>query len=1072
MKLKITIRNKDDIKYYSPDSHWASFIATIKEILEESNDELANLMVRVSNTIKAAGLISFEPQPKGDYVIMGDFIKDEKWGWQFKIDGGYENVKLTTPEEKRLFLEQILTDRQVDSLYDTFEDPFEYVKNGNVEKLMEAKFIGEHTANRIISKFNATMDLAPAYNFFKPLGVTPLLINKLCDTYGSAENAIKKFKKNPYILVDDIKGVGFLRADEIALKYNIKPDDPFRIKSGIRYIFKDEANNNGSTWLKINDFESRIIELLKITLEEINKCVLEMIKEKEIYCNKEKEQIALMYYYDLECKIVNKLLSLQSAECKEYTEEEIEKGINKTQLEQGFNFTDEQLNGIKSILKNNVSLVTGLAGCVDCDTEYFNGTRWVRISEYNGTDKVLQYNKNGKAELVIPNAYIINLREELNYIHTKYGIDMCVSDNHNVIYESPKGVFYNQPFYEIKDKIEKLSFYGKILTTFDYEGEGINLSDDEIRFYIAVFADGSFNKNVKSEYSMCRFHLKKDRKKERLVNLIKKINKEYNIHQSVVDGYLDINVYNVKKIKNFPKEWYNCNKHQLKIIADEVMYWDGKFEDKNNFFTNNKEDADFIQFVYSSLGKRASIVVTDRREKIKDGKYQYKSIEYQVNWTDRIRCGLNQDRRPNHTPTIIEKYETKDGLEYCFNVPSHMLVLRRNNKIFITGNCGKTSIIKGAYQIFPYNTIIKQCAFSGQAAKRINEATGYPSSTIHRLLGWQGEIFTYRETFPLPVDVVILDEVSMVGLELFWSLIQAIPRGAKLIMLGDNGQLPPIGVGNLLSDLMASEKINLVNLTKIHRQAEKSAIITTSQKIRKKLFLLSGDFEGDETYGQLRDLHLCARQDSDNLFNLLVETFMDEYNKNNKNIQDVQIIVAQNQRVALGRDQINREIQNRINPKLLLSQPEIKIKYQNVLRVNDKIINRENHYDVETPDGIQTSIYNGSMGVVKEINKNYIIVDFFDEGEIVIPSEYYGGLELAYAITCHSSQGSQFKVAIVGFDNSSYILLSNEWLYTAITRAKKMCHIVTQTKALNMAVTHHKTVDRDTFLLELFNNKK
>lgn len=1072
MKLKITIRNKDDIKYYSPDSHWASFIATIKEILEKSNDELVNLMVRVSNTIKAAGIVSFEPKLSSDYVIMGDFIKDEKWGWQFKIDGGYENVKLTTPEEKRLFLEQILTDRQINSLYDTFEDPFEYVKSGNVEKLMEAKFIGEHTANRIINKFNTTMDLAPAYNFFKPLGVTPLLINKLCNTYGSAENAMKKFKKNPYILVDDIKGVGFLRADEIALKYNIKPDAPFRIKSGIRYIFKDEANNNGSTWLKINDFESRIVELLKITLEEINKCVKEMIDKKEVYLNKEKEQIALMYYYNLEKQIVNKLISLQSAECNNYSDEEIENGIKQAEKEQGFEFTDEQRNGIKSLFSNNVSLVTGFAGCVDCDTEYFNGTRWVRISEYNGTDKVLQYNKNGKAELVIPNAYIINLREELNYIHTKYGIDMCISDNHNVVYESPKGVFYNQPFHEIKDKIEKLSFYGKILTTFDYEGEGINLSDDEIRFYIAVFADGSFNKNVKSEYSMCRFHLKKDRKKERLVNLIKKINKEYNIYQSVADGYLDINVYNVKKIKNFPKEWYNCNKHQLKIIADEVMYWDGKFEDKNNFYTNNKEDADFIQFVYSSLGKRASIVVADRREKTKDGKYQYKSIEYQVNWTDRIRCGLNQDRRPNHTPTIIEKYETKDGLEYCFNVPSHMLVLRRNNKIFITGNCGKTSIIKGAYQVFPYSTIIKQCAFSGQAAKRINEATDRPSSTIHRLLGWQGETFTYKETFPLPVDVVILDEVSMVGLELFWSLIQAIPRGAKLIMLGDNGQLPPIGVGNLLSDLMSSEKINLVNLTKIHRQAEKSAIITTSQKIRKKLFLLSGDFEGDETYGQLRDLHLCARQDSDNLFNLLVETFMDEYNKNNKNIQDVQIIVAQNQRVALGRDQINREIQNRINPKLLLSQPEIKIKYQNVLRVNDKIINRENHYDVETPDGVQTSIYNGSMGVVKEISKNYIIVDFFDEGEIVIPSEYYRGLELAYAITCHSSQGSQFKVAIVGFDNSSYILLSNEWLYTAVTRAKKMCHIVTQTKALNMAVTHHKTVDRDTFLLELFNDKK
>lgn len=743
MKLRVTIRNSNDIRFYSPDSNWTSFIATIRDVLEESNDELANLMVKVSDTIKAAGIVSFEPKIRGDYIIMGEYENDEKWGWQFKIDGGYENVRLESPEDKRLFLEQILTERQVESLYSTYEDPFEYVEHEDIEKLMAAKFIGEHTANRIIDKFKATMDLAPAYNFFKPLGVTPLLINKLCSTYGSAENAIKKFQKNPYILADDIKGVGFLRADEIALKYNVKPDDPFRIKSGIRYLFKDIANNEGSTWLTLDDFKTQITELLKVPYETIWSNVIVMVAEKEIYLE-EDSKIALMYYYDLECNIVNKLISLQKAECKTYTDEEIEDGIKRAEEEQGFEFTDEQTEGIKSLLKNNVSLVVGLAGT------------------------------------------------------------------------------------------------------------------------------------------------------------------------------------------------------------------------------------------------------------------------------------------------------------------------------------GKTSIIKGAYQVFPYDTIIRQCAFSGQAAKRINEATNKPSSTIHRLLGWQGETFTFKETFPLPVDVVILDEVSMVGLELFWNLIQAIPRGAKLIMLGDNGQLPPIGVGNLLNDLMLSQKINFVELTKIHRQAEKSAIITTSQKIRKKFFLLSSDFEGDETYGQLRDLTLKARIDADCLFDVLIETFMEEYNKN-QNIQDIQIIVAQNQRVALARDQINREIQKRINPKISDFQPEIKIKYKNVLRVNDKIINRENHYDVETPDGIQTSIYNGSMGIVKEISTNYIIVDFFDEGEIVIPKEYYEGLELAYAITCHSSQGSQFKVTIVGFDNSSYILLSNEWLYTAVTRAKSMCYIVAQTRAINMAVTRHKTVDRNTFLLELFN---
>lgn len=746
MKLRVRVKTKNDIKYYSPDTNWASLIVEVKEIMEESQNHTVNVLVQMMDTIKAAGIISFEPKAKGEYIIMGEYEKDEKWGWQFKIDGGYENIKLDTLEEKRLFLEQILTERQVESLFNTFEDPFQYIEQGDVSKLMIAKYIGEHTANRIIDKFKATMDLAPAYNFFRPLGVTPLLINKLCGTYGSADNAIKKFKKNPYILADDIKGVGFLRADEIALKYNIKPDDPFRIKSGIRYLFKDIANNNGSTWLQINDFKSQITELLQINIDIVMSCIQEMIKEKEIYFNEEKNQIALMYYYNLERNIVNKILSLQNAECQLYTDEEIEEGIKKAEEEQGFEFTDEQVDGIKSLLKNNVSLVVGLAGT------------------------------------------------------------------------------------------------------------------------------------------------------------------------------------------------------------------------------------------------------------------------------------------------------------------------------------GKTSIIKGAYQIFPYDTIIKQCAFSGQAAKRINEATDRPSSTIHRLLGWQGEMFTYTEFNPLPADVIILDEVSMVGLELFWSLIQAIPRGAKLIMLGDNGQLPPIGVGNLLSDLMESQKINFVQLTKIHRQAEKSAIITTSQKIRKKLFLLSGDYEGEQTYGELRDLTLKARQDANFLFDVLMETFMEEYNKC-KNIQDIQIIVAQNQKVALARDQINKEIQQRINPKKYESDLEIKIKYKNVIRVGDKIINRENHYDVETPDGIQTSIYNGSMGIVKEITKNYIIVNFFDEGEIVIPKEYYEGLELAYAITCHSSQGSQFKITIVGFDNSSYILLSNEWLYTAVTRAKSMCYIIAQTRAINMAVTRHKTVDRNTFLLELFNER-
>lgn len=742
MKVKIKINRNEDVKYYNPDSHWASLLGEVLEITEPSQSNLINTLIKSSSYIKAAGIISFRPQPNGVYVLMGEFINDEKWGWQFQIDGGYEEVAINTISEKKAFLSKILTTRQVTSLFDKFDDPFEYIKNGNVDKLIEAKYIGEHTANRIVEKFKSTIDMAPAYNFFKPLGVTPLLINKLCETYKSADRAIKKFKENPYILAEDIKGIGFLRADEIALNYNIQPNSPFRIKAGVKYLFKEEAQNNGSTWLSLKDFESRIIDLLKIDMDEINLVTQMMYDDKLVY--RDNERVALQYYYDLERKIASKLLLLQSAPPEKYTQEDIENGIRKAQEEQGFEFTDEQIDGILSVLANNVSLVVGLAGT------------------------------------------------------------------------------------------------------------------------------------------------------------------------------------------------------------------------------------------------------------------------------------------------------------------------------------GKTSIIKGVYQIFSPTTIVNQCAFSGQASKRINEATGYPSSTIHRLLGFQGEYFTYNSENLLNTDVIILDEVSMVGIELFWSLLQAIPVGAKLIMLGDNGQLPPIGVGNLLNDLMKSGKINLVNLTKIHRQAEKSAIITKSQSIRKKEFLLSNDCDGNNTYGALQDLNIYAQQDKDNLLDIIIDTFMREYN-NKSDLKDIQIIVAQNQKVELAREKINCIIQDKINPKGY-DDEEIHVKYGQKIRVGDKIINRENHYDVETPYGEQTSIYNGSMGIVTEITNNYVIVDFYDEGEIVINSDYYSGLELAYAITCHSSQGSQFKTVIVGFDNSSYILLSNEWLYTAITRAKEMCYLVTQIKSFNMAVLHHKTIDRNTFLLELLQN--
>ena len=356
-------------------------------------------------------------------------------------------------------------------------------------------------------------------------------------------------------------------------------------------------------------------------------------------------------------------------------------------------------------LNGNIYGLGAGSGCVDCDTEFFNGEEWKRIADYKIGDKVLQYNENGTAELVYPLRYIKNNSEYLWHFSTMYGLDQCLSDEHTVVYKSDttgcgnEGGMNKIKFKDLRKRHEKSAhgFSGRFYTSFDYSGTGIDLSDDEIRLMVATFADGSFpsnyiERNNSPLYKQARFHLKKERKKHRLVELANACSAEWHTVDSAADGYDDYYVITPLREKHYPKSWYNCNKHQLQVIADEVMFWDGDYKKNNYYSTTSKEDADFIQFVYSSLGYRASISINDRcgNDYMTRGKaYTRKSVEYRVSYTKRNLVGMkcNKDNKVE-----IKKYKTIDGYEYCFTVPSHMLVLRRNNKIFITGNCGKSNM--------------------------------------------------------------------------------------------------------------------------------------------------------------------------------------------------------------------------------------------------------------------------------------------------------------------------------------------------------------------------------------------
>lgn len=322
-------------------------------------------------------------------------------------------------------------------------------------------------------------------------------------------------------------------------------------------------------------------------------------------------------------------------------------------------------------------------GCVDADTEYFNGCEWKKISEYNpeNYERVLQYHEDGSASLVYPIAYIVNDNVgTLNHIHNSTGLDMVVSNDHRMyLYKN-----YTKYMMGIRSKLtsEIVTFdefmsgskNRHVPTTFTMSTKGIPVNDNDIRLLVAVYADGTFDRNK------IVINLKKDRKKIRLRHLLSNSDigwTERNINNTEYTVFYIHPKPSIKQWftdKQFTSKWYDCSDNQLSTVVDECVYWDGSVGDGNRlgtYFTSKKNEADFIQFALTRLGYRATISLNNGAET--------KSDSYRVRWTKNNVHGLST--------ATIENYKTTDGKSYCFSVPSGLLVLRRNGKIFITGNC-------------------------------------------------------------------------------------------------------------------------------------------------------------------------------------------------------------------------------------------------------------------------------------------------------------------------------------------------------------------------------------------------
>ena len=733
MKKCIDNKNKieiectiNKIRFYK--ENWGIVVVTVDKLIQ------GTLQTPSDNTILKGQMPNVKEGES--YSVVATYIEDAKWGGQYNIEMMTSNVILTEASGRKRFLESIFTPKQIKNLYKVLPDPFETFENEDYKSLVQVKGCGIKNAVNWMERFKANRDRAKIYAELKDYNLSASIIDKLLSRYHSSEIVIDKVKANPYTLVTEVKGIGWVIADRIALAGGIGKYDEKRVGAFI-YYYLDEEAESGYSWITTDQLMGAILEHFgeEIPDSAITDGIHYLSDDDKLWWNEEKDKIGLKWVYNLEMRIAEEIIRIIKGE-NDFDISGMEDAIARIERLQGWEYTEEQINGIKMALESNFILIQGGSGT------------------------------------------------------------------------------------------------------------------------------------------------------------------------------------------------------------------------------------------------------------------------------------------------------------------------------------GKTSLVKAVLETIKHCKFT-QCALSGKAASRLMEVTGEEGYTIHRLLGFpKGEDnkgkFVYHDENQLDYDIIIVDEISMIDLSLFYHLLRAVKTGSKVICLGDNGQLEAIGSGNIAYDILCSPEVPSITLTKIHRQAEKSAIITESVKVRNKVQIVPKDWVGHEVRGELQDLDITCYSDASNTYYKVLEQFA-RYWDEHKDIKNIQVMVPVRTKGQTSTYMLNNAIQELCNPKTGNTKEIVQYASKGLpyyLREGDKVINTVNNYKVEP------NIYNGNIGIIQKFwededeDEEYMTVDFDGIGKVDIPKSAWKGIELAYCITIHKYQGSEADIIIFGLDFNAYTLLSKELVYTGITRAKKKCYLIAQTGALRYATAN------------------
>jgi exodeoxyribonuclease V alpha subunit len=410
---------------------------------------------------------------------------------------------------------------------------------------------------------------------------------------------------------------------------------------------------------------------------------------------------------------------------------------------------------------------------------------------------------------------------------------------------------------------------------------------------------------------------------------------------------------------------------------------------------------------------------------------------------------------------FLSQYTVTNQIQLAGRQREAVLKAVENGLLVITGGpgTGKTTIIKAILHLFRAARLsIMLAAPTGRAAKRLSEATQEPAKTVHRLLGYGSSKaedggFQFNEKEPLKTDVLIVDEFSMVDLVLFYNLLKAITPGTRLIVVGDVDQLPSVGPGAVLRDLIRSEVVPTVRLNEIFRQAKESWIVTNAHKINQ------GEFPQLQ---KTSDFFFIPEERPERIIALLpglVKTRIPGYLGCDP-IEEIQVLTPM-RRTLTGVDNLNVCLQNALNPSVP-EGPEL-VMGQIVYRIGDKVMQTRNDY--------QRLVFNGDIGRIRELDpeERSLVVGFQDsDGERLVEyeTEDLEQLTLSYAITVHKSQGNEYPVVVIPVTTQHFLMLQRNLLYTAVTRAKKMVVLIGTKRAIAIAVKNNKIDERNSLLSE------